>query len=101
MQLPDDFAWNAEKNELLKKRRGVSFEDVMDILGSDAVLETEPHPNQKNYPGQFRMYVVIRRYVYMVPFVVDRKRDHVFLKTIIPNSEATRRFLTNKPITYE
>ena len=94
MQLPDDITWSNEKNELLKFIRGVSFDDVEDVIERDAVLLTEPHPNQTKYPGQLRMYVIIRDYVYMVPFVIDRSRNHIFLKTIIPSRTFTKKYLS-------
>jgi hypothetical protein len=55
---------------------------------------TIPHPNQTRYPGQ-RMYVIaIEAYAYLVPFVEEEEK--IFLKTIIPNRKATRRYLSKE-----
>ena len=91
MQLPPlPIVWSAEKNTLLKKARGISFEEVQAAIDRGDVLLTEPHPNQKKYSGQFLMVVRISEYPCMVPFVIDRKRNHVFLKTVIPNRNFKR-----------
>jgi len=96
MQLPlFPTVWSTEKNELLKKKRGVSFGEVFIAMQQNQIITVEPHPNQARYPGQFRMFVVIRAYVYVVPFVVDRKRKHLFLKTIIPSRALTKKYLQN------
>jgi uncharacterized DUF497 family protein len=84
--------WDAEKNIRLKEERGVTFEEVLAALSHGALLDVLNHPNAAQYPKQ-RMFVVrIRGYAYLVPFVEDDKE--VFLKTIIPNRKATRRYLT-------
>jgi uncharacterized DUF497 family protein len=83
--------WNAAKNASLKKERGVSFEEVLSAISHGALLDVIEHPNMAQYPNQ-RMFVVrIRGYVYLVPFV--ETDDEVFLKTIIPNRKATRKYL--------
>jgi predicted DNA binding CopG/RHH family protein len=88
------FRWNAEKNELLARERGVTFEEIVDRIGSGArVVETD-HPNQERYPGQKIMIVDLDGYAYMVPYVRDG--DEYFLRTIIPSRKATRNTLEEK-----
>jgi uncharacterized DUF497 family protein len=82
--------WNAEKNEILKAERGVSFEEVVFHMQAGDLLDTFDHPNQKRYPGQKIHAVAIEEYVYLVPFV--ETEDEVFLKTIIPSRVATKRY---------
>lgn len=85
------FDWDIEKNEKLISSRGVSFEEVIAILESGYVLDVIDHPNQKKYAHQ-KMYVVeINGYVYLVPFVSDKNK--IFLKTIIPNRKAQKKYL--------
>ena len=52
------FAWNSEKNELLKKERGVSFEEVVLNIQLGFEVDIFGHPNQDRYPGQ-RISVVL------------------------------------------
>jgi len=85
------FIWNLEKNERLKKERGLSFEEIFFYIGKGQLLDVVEHPNQEKYAGQ-RMFVInVKDYVYLVPFVENE--NEVFLKTIIPSRKATRQYL--------
>ena len=85
------FSWNIEKNEQLKKERGISFEEVVFHIERGQLLDIVEHPNQEKYAGQRIFIVYINDYVYLVPFVEDEQE--VFLKTIIPSRKATRKYL--------
>ena len=82
--------WNEDKNNLLKKERGISFEEVIFHLSIGNVWKEAEHPDMTNYPGQRTYFVVIEDYVYLVPHIVER--EHIFLKTIIPSRKATKMF---------
>jgi len=82
--------WSAEKNEMLKAERGVSFEEVVFHMQAGDVLDTFDHPNQERYPGQKIHAVAIEEYVYLVPFI--ETDEEVFLKTIIPSRKATKHY---------
>lgn len=85
------FDWDTNKNEQLISSRGVSFEEVIAILESGDELDIIEHPNQEKYSHQ-KIYVVeINGYVYLVPFVRDKNK--IFLKTIIPNRKAQKKYL--------
>jgi uncharacterized DUF497 family protein len=85
------YDWDIEKNELLISSRGVSFEEVVAVLESGDILDVIKHPNQEKYAHQ-KMYVVeIGGYAYLVPFVKDKNK--IFLKTIIPNRKAQKKYL--------
>jgi uncharacterized DUF497 family protein len=85
------FDWDSEKNKMLITSRGVSFEEVISILENREELDIIEHPNQEKYSHQ-RIYVVeINNYIYLVPFVQDK--DKIFLKTIIPNRKARKKYI--------
>ncbi|MBL3589334.1 MAG: BrnT family toxin [gamma proteobacterium endosymbiont of Lamellibrachia anaximandri] len=84
------FAWNPEKNDLLKEERGVSFEEVVLHIQLGNEVDIYGHPNQGRYPGQKISVVVIEGYAYLVPFVENE--DEIFLKTIIPSRKATKQY---------
>ena len=84
--------WNDEKNTLLKKERGVSFEDVKVSIETGNTLDTYNHPNQTRYPGQKIIVIKIDNYAYLVPYIENK--DKIFLKTIIPSRIATKKYLT-------
>ncbi len=80
--------WNPQKNELLKKERGVSFEEVVVRIAAGELVRIYLHPNQERYPGQKIAEVLVDDYVYLVPFV--ETEAEIFLKTIIPSRKATK-----------
>ena len=88
------FRWDNEKNELLKKNRGVCFEQIVLIMERGEVLDTIEHPNQEKYPGQKIAVVMIDTYVYLVPYV--KNNEEIFLKTIIPSRKATNKYVRIK-----
>jgi hypothetical protein len=81
-------SYGQEKNELLKKTRGIGFEEIIIAIEAGNILDMYDHPDQSNYPGQ-KIYVVeALDYVYLVPYV--RNEDGIFLKTIIPSRKAKK-----------
>ena len=85
------FDWNDEKNEWLKRERGVVFEDAIFHLTHDGLLDTIEHPNQAQYPGQRLFIINVDGYAYIVPFIEDDAV--IFLKTIIPSRKMTKLYL--------
>ncbi len=86
------FDWDEEKNQKLKKKRSVGFEDVQQAIKGGKLLDTVDHPNQMMHPNQKMFVVDIDNYIYLVPFVEDENK--IFLKTIFPSRKATRKYLT-------
>ena len=86
--------WNTDKNEILKKSRNISFEDVVIEIISDNIIDTVKHPNPEKYPNQ-KMYIIsIHDYIYVVPFI--ESETEIFLKTIIPSRKETKKYKTNE-----
>jgi hypothetical protein len=83
--------WNTDKSLALKESRGICFEEVVFHIEKDDILNDYEHPNQQKYAGQRIMVVSIDQYAYLVPYV--ETNDEVFLKTIIPSRNATKRYL--------
>ena len=88
------FDWNDEKNETLKQVRGVSFEQVELAIASGDLVDRMKHPNPARYQNQKVFLVKIENYIYSVPYAEDNEK--IFLKTIIPNSKATKKYLGGK-----
>ena len=82
------FDWDDEKNEVLNKTRGVSFEQVELAIALGDLIDRVKHTNQKVF------LVKIENYIYSVPYVEDNEK--IFLKTIIPNSKATKKYFGGK-----
>ena len=84
--------YSLEKNEILKASRNISFEDVILALEEGYLLDDIEHPNKERYPNQniFIILVVIKNYVYLVPYVEDE--TSIFLKTIIPSRKMNKKY---------
>ena len=87
----DEFDWNDEKNEELRKNRGISFEDVVFHIKNGDIIDIIEHQNKKKYPNQKIAIINIDGYAYMIPYVIDGQTK--FLKTILPSRKATKRYL--------
>ena len=84
--------YSLEKNEILKRDRDISFEDVVLSIEDGNLLDDIEHPNKEKYPNQniFIILVKIKDYVYLVPYVEDDKS--IFLKTIIPSRQMNKKY---------
>ena len=89
------FRWNHDKNELLKKERSISFEEIVLAIEVDGLIDELQHPNAERYPNQSILVVSLDGYVYLVPYVEEL--DYYFLKTVIPSRKATRDYLRSNP----
>lgn len=79
--------WSSEKNEILKRERGISFEEIALLIESGSIIGIEENmgrPNQKIY------VLEIDNYAFIVPFVENDKE--IFLKTAFPSRKHTKRF---------
>lgn len=85
------YNWNPEKNELLKRERQISFEEVIFHIQNSDEVDIYDHPNQERYPKQKISVVIIEEYAYLVPYI--ETDTEIFLKTIIPSRKATKKYL--------
>ncbi len=76
-----DILWDEKKNKRLKDTRGVSFEDIAQIILDKkylAILENPAHPEQMVFVINYKAYT------YVVPFVIDDEKN-IVLKTVFPS----------------
>ena len=83
--------WNNDRNDELKKDRGISFEDIIYYIEHGKLLAIVEHHNPNKYPDQKIYIIEIENYAYLVPFV--ESDEEIFLKTIIPSRKATKIYL--------
>ncbi|NPA28282.1 MAG: DUF4258 domain-containing protein [Epsilonproteobacteria bacterium] len=88
------FEWSEEKNLLLEKNRGISFEEIVEAISQGDVVADEPHFDSKNYPNHGIFFVEANNYIYCVPYKEENSK--IFLKTIYPSIKATKKFLKDK-----
>lgn len=54
------------------------------------------HPNKQKYPDQRIYLIAYRNYIYVVPFVKSDNEEQIFLKTVYPSREYTKRYLAGE-----
>lgn len=84
--------FNEEKNQLLKATRNISFEDVLKAIKEERLLADISHPSQK-HPQQKIYIIQIKEYAYAVPYIINREKKEIFLKTIYPSRIFTKKYL--------
>ncbi len=77
--------WNDEKNNLLIKERGLSFEKIVVALMADHAIASYPHPKITH---QKIVEIELDGYVVVVPYVENDKS--IFLKTAFHSRKATK-----------
>jgi len=85
------YKWNPDKNELLKRTRGISFEQVVLHIEQGDLTDIIDHPDQIKYSRQKILFVRMGSYMFAVPFI--KEGDDWFLKTIMPSRKATNKYL--------
>lgn len=90
-QKSQSFAWDADKNALLKKERGFGFEDLVLAIEEDGPLDDISHPSP-SFAHQRILVVALQGYAIVVPYVNDG--DTLFLKTAYASRRATKTYLT-------
>lgn len=86
--------FSEEKNLLLQATRGVDFKTVIDAINKNKILDDLKHKNTKKYPRQRMLVVNVNNYAYAVPYVINRQKGTIFLKTVYPSRELTQKYLT-------
>ncbi len=88
------FEFSGEKNALIKRKHGISFEEIIDALEGKKILAAFPHPNRKKYPNQTMMIVEIKGYACVVPTI--KSEQSIFLKTAFPSRKYTKKYLKSR-----
>lgn len=87
-----DINFSEEKNQLLRATRGVCFDDAIKSVKSGNLLANIAHPSQK-YPHQ-KIYVInLGGYAYAIPYVINKIKRKIFLKTMYPSKALTKKYI--------
>jgi len=90
------FLWNENKNNLLKKQRKISFEQILLSMENKQIVDVIEHPNQEKYGGQIFILVERDKYIYVVPASISDSGDECYLKTIYPSRKYADKYLRSK-----
>ena len=80
--------WDPDKDKWLRRTRGVSFQEISDLILSGLyldMLENSGHPNQDIF------VLRMQGYVWVVPFVLEKSGD-IFLKTAYPSRKMLKKY---------
>ena len=95
------YDWDEEKNDFLKQKRKISFEEIVFHISEGNLVDILEHPNKEKYPNQIVYLVMIQKYVYVVPCVEDKKNEIIFLKTAYASRKYTKKYYTNEGGRYD
>ncbi len=84
------YRWNEAKNEILLSQRDISFNDVLQELENNGILDNYKHPDKNKYPNQFIYVISLNGYIHYVPYV--KEDDYIFLKNIIPSRKLNKKY---------
>ena len=85
------FNYNIDKEQILLKERGLSFEDVITAVNNGNLVDILKHPNEKKYPNQSVLVVRIKDYIHAVPYVIEDDGSY-FLKTIFADRKLNKKY---------
>ena len=85
----NDYEFDKSKSELLRKERGLGFEEIIPLIESGDVIDVYDHPDQQKHPGQSVYEVDVSGYVWRVPHI--RKENTIRLITCYPCRKATEK----------
>jgi len=88
------YRWNEDKNSILKSTRGFSFNDAIEVMSKEGVLDNYKHPNVEKYPNQYIYVIALDGYMHYIPYVIDG--DDIFLKNIIPSRQLQKKYMKEK-----
>ncbi|MBN1781348.1 BrnT family toxin [bacterium] len=86
--------WDKDKNDWLMSNRGVSFEEISDIILNEQDLIILDNPARKN---QQYFVIGINNYTWVVPFIMNEDND-IVLKTAFPSRKFHKKYGENNEI---
>ena len=76
-----------KKNNKLRKERGISFEEIAELILEKKYVGILKHPKLQH---QKIFLVPVRNYIHAVPFVIDKERN-IVLKTAFPSRKFNKK----------
>jgi uncharacterized DUF497 family protein len=80
--------WDKAKNQKLISDRGISFEDVAELVLKNEILDVLKNPVRQ---GQFYFILMIKGYTHIAPFVISEDGS-IILKTVFPSRKLHKKY---------
>ncbi len=87
-----EFEWDNRKSELIKRKRGLSFDEIVEKIRQGAVLDIVD--NKDEFRGQKLLILNIDGYVWVVP--IEFRGDKIRLITAFKSRKFTKIYLGGK-----
>ena len=80
--------WDRNKNNRLMLNRGISFEEIADVILNGNIIEILENPARNN---QHYFVIDIKSYTWVVPFLIN-KDEQIVLKTTFPSRKFHKKY---------
>ena len=80
--------WDDKKNEWLIINRGISFEEIAELILNKNYIDIIENPTREN---QQYFIMKIMNYTWVVPFVIDEE-ERIVLKTAFPSRKFHKKY---------
>ena len=81
--------WDEEKNRKLQAERGISFDQIAEIILRKEYLDILEN---KSRLGQQIFVIKLKNYIYAVPFIIDVHKN-IILKTVFPSRKLYKKYI--------
>lgn len=81
--------WDDEKNQKLQNERGISFDEISEIILRKEYLDILENPSR---PAQQLFVIELNNYIYSVPFIID-SQSNIILKTAFPSRKLNKKYM--------
>ena len=81
--------WDDDKNLWLQAERGISFDEISEIILRKEYLDIWENPSR---PFQQLFVIKLNNYIYSVPFIVG-DQSNIILKTAFPSGKLTKKYM--------
>ncbi|MCE3232520.1 MAG: toxin [Rickettsiaceae bacterium] len=89
-----NYIFSEEKNIKLKAERGLCFDMIIQAINDGKLIRTLK--NKQQYENQMLFIIEINSYAYVVPFILNKEKKEIVLKTIFPSRKMTKLYLENR-----
>lgn len=81
--------WDDDKNQKLQNERGISFDEISEIILRKEYLDILENPSR---PSQQIFVIKFNNYIYSVPFIID-SQSNIILKTAFPSRKLNKKYM--------
>ena len=81
--------WDDEKNQKIQIERGISFDQIAEIILRKEYLDILDNPSRDN---QQLFVIKLNDYIHCVPFIID-DQSNIILKAVFPSRKLNNKYI--------